>query len=91
MEDEAFTDIRGKPLSLACQSHSGFCREFTVSSAKMSIGKVLAYTCCVWLLAYAVFWVTEVSQIPLNINICTNLRWIYSSPSDLMFVVNLVS
>lgn len=76
MEDEVFTDIRGKAISLACQSHSDFCREFTVSSAKMSIGKVLAYTCCVWLLAYAVFWVTEVSQIPLNANICTNLRYI---------------
>lgn len=76
MEDEAFTDIRGKAISLACQSHSDFCREFTVSSAKMSIGKVLAYTCCVWLLAYAVFWVTEVSQIAPDINICTKPRWI---------------
>ncbi|TNM95083.1 hypothetical protein fugu_017842 [Takifugu bimaculatus] len=59
MEDESFTDISGKPVSLDCRSHSNFCREFTVSSAKISIGKVLAYTCCVWLLAYAVFWVTE--------------------------------
>lgn len=71
-----FTDIRGKAISLACQSHSDFCREFTVSSAKMSIGKVLAYTCCVWLLAYAVFWFTEVSQIAVNANMCTNLRYI---------------
>lgn len=61
MEDESFTDISGKPVSLDSQTHSGFCREFIVSSAKISIGKVLAYTCCVWLLAYAVFWLTEVS------------------------------
>lgn len=60
MEDEAFTDINGKAISLECQSHAGFCREFTVSSPKMSIGKVMVYTCCVWLLAYIVFFFTEV-------------------------------
>lgn len=66
MEDASFTDISGKPISLDCQSHSGFCREFIVSSAKTSIGKVLTCTCCVWLLAYAVFWVTEVGHSPLK-------------------------
>uniref|UniRef100_A0A3Q3WWL5 Phosphatidylinositol N-acetylglucosaminyltransferase subunit H conserved domain-containing protein n=1 Tax=Mola mola TaxID=94237 RepID=A0A3Q3WWL5_MOLML len=59
MEGEAFTDINGNAISLDCQNHSGSCREFTVSSPKMSIGKVIVYTCCVWLLAYAVFFVTE--------------------------------
>ncbi|KAM8831902.1 phosphatidylinositol N-acetylglucosaminyltransferase subunit H isoform 1-T1 [Spinachia spinachia] len=59
MEDEAFTDINGKAISLECQSHSGLCREFTVSVPKVSIGKVLVYTCCVWLVAYAVFCLTE--------------------------------
>ncbi|KAM7368088.1 hypothetical protein PAMP_014339 [Pampus punctatissimus] len=59
MEDEAFTDISGKAISLDCQSHSSFCREFTVSSPKVSIGKVLVYTCCVWLLAYTVFFFTQ--------------------------------
>ncbi len=63
MEDEAFTDINGKAISLDCQSHSGFCREFTVSSPKVSIGKVMVCTCCVWLLAYAVFFLTEVRQM----------------------------
>ncbi|XP_072218028.1 phosphatidylinositol N-acetylglucosaminyltransferase subunit H [Leuresthes tenuis] len=59
MEDEVFTDISGKAISLDCHSHSSFCREFTVSSAKMSIGKVTVYTCAVWLLAYVVFFFTE--------------------------------
>ncbi|KAI3364419.1 hypothetical protein L3Q82_011214 [Scortum barcoo] len=59
MEEEAFTDIRGKAISLDCQSHSQFCREFTVSSPKVSIGKVMGSTCCVWLLAYTVFFFTE--------------------------------
>lgn len=59
MEDEVFTDISGKPISLDCQTHSSFCREFTVSAPKMSIGKVIVYTCCVWLLAYAVFFFTQ--------------------------------
>lgn len=84
MEDESFTDISGKPVSLDCRNHSDFCREFTVSSAKISIGKVLAYTCCVWLVAYAVFWVTEVSQILLNIR--RNLKCIESSHPDLSFL-----
>ncbi|XP_041831203.1 phosphatidylinositol N-acetylglucosaminyltransferase subunit H [Melanotaenia boesemani] len=59
MEEEAFTNISGKPISLDCQTHSSFCREFTVSSPKMSIGKVMVYTCSVWLLAYAVFFFTQ--------------------------------
>lgn len=59
MEDEAFTDINGKAISLDCQNHSDFCREFTVSSAKVSIGKVMVYTCSVWLSAYVVFFFTE--------------------------------
>ncbi|CAB1339816.1 unnamed protein product [Coregonus sp. 'balchen'] len=45
MEDETYTDIDGKAISLECQRHSGFCREFTVSSAKVSIGRVMVYTC----------------------------------------------
>lgn len=59
MEDEAFTDISGKPISLDCQSHSSFCREFIISSPKVSMGKVMVYTCSVWLLAYAVFFFTQ--------------------------------
>ncbi|KAM6965741.1 phosphatidylinositol N-acetylglucosaminyltransferase subunit H [Aplochiton taeniatus] len=59
MEDEVFTDIDGKAISLECQSHSSFCREFTISSAKMSIGRVMVYTCTVWLLAYVVFFFTQ--------------------------------
>ncbi|KAM6915017.1 phosphatidylinositol N-acetylglucosaminyltransferase subunit H [Xenentodon cancila] len=59
MEDEAFINISGKPITLDCQNHSSFCREFTVSSPKVSIGKVMVFTCSVWLLAYAVFFFTE--------------------------------
>ncbi|XP_037541291.1 phosphatidylinositol N-acetylglucosaminyltransferase subunit H [Nematolebias whitei] len=59
MEDEAFASISSKPITLDCQSHSSFCREFTVSSPKVSIGKVMVYTCSVWLIAYAVFFFTE--------------------------------
>ncbi|XP_031721838.1 phosphatidylinositol N-acetylglucosaminyltransferase subunit H [Anarrhichthys ocellatus] len=59
MEDETFTDINGKAISLDCRSHSSLCREFTVSVPKVSIGKVLVFTCSVWLLAYAVFFFTE--------------------------------
>lgn len=68
MDDETFTDINGKAISLDCQRHSSFCREFTVSSSKMSVGKVAVYTCCVWLVAYAVFFVTEVRPLDMMSN-----------------------
>ncbi|RVE56186.1 hypothetical protein OJAV_G00233480 [Oryzias javanicus] len=59
MEAETFSDIRGHPITLDCQRHSSFCSEFTVSSPKVSIGKVMAYTCSVWLLAYFLFFFTQ--------------------------------
>ncbi|XP_061610678.1 phosphatidylinositol N-acetylglucosaminyltransferase subunit H isoform X2 [Phyllopteryx taeniolatus] len=59
MEDEVYTDINGKSITLECQKHCSFCREFTVSTPKVSIGKVMAYTCSVWLVAYTVFFFTE--------------------------------
>lgn len=59
MADEEFTDINGNWISLDCQTHSSFCREFTVTSPKLSLRKVMVYTCCVWLFAYAVFFFTQ--------------------------------
>lgn len=59
MEEETFTDIDGKAISLDCQDHSSFCREFTVSLPKVSFWKVMGSTCSVWLIAYAVFFFTE--------------------------------
>ncbi|XP_077443232.1 phosphatidylinositol N-acetylglucosaminyltransferase subunit H [Stigmatopora argus] len=59
MEDEDYTDINGKPIYLDFQNHCSFCREFTVSSPKLSIAKVMAYTSIVWLAAYTVFFFTE--------------------------------
>ncbi|KAI4883756.1 hypothetical protein NFI96_030530, partial [Prochilodus magdalenae] len=58
-EEAKYTDIHGQPISLDCQDHSPFCREFTVISPKVSLRKVMVYTCSVWLVAYAVFFVTE--------------------------------
>ncbi|XP_060772302.1 phosphatidylinositol N-acetylglucosaminyltransferase subunit H isoform X2 [Neoarius graeffei] len=58
-ENEEFTDISGKPIKLSCQRYSPFCREFTVSSAKLSLLRVMGFTCTVWLLAYAAFYLTQ--------------------------------
>ncbi|XP_076873699.1 phosphatidylinositol N-acetylglucosaminyltransferase subunit H [Brachyhypopomus gauderio] len=58
-EQNELTDINGRPISLDCQTYSPFCREFTVSSPKVSLCKVTVCTCSVWLFAYAVFFVTE--------------------------------
>ena len=73
MEEEVFSDIDGKIISLDCQSHSSFCREFTISAAKVSIGKIMVYTCAVWLFAYTVFFFTEVRfdyRIVLEFHLC---------------------
>lgn len=59
-EKEEFTDISGKTIKLSCQNYSPFCREFTISSAKLSLGRVMAFTCTVWLLAYTAFYLTQV-------------------------------
>jgi len=60
MSGEEFTDINGNSISLDCQTHSGFCREFTVTSPKLSMRKVMVCTCFIWLFAYAIFFFTEV-------------------------------
>ncbi|XP_048062545.1 phosphatidylinositol N-acetylglucosaminyltransferase subunit H isoform X2 [Megalobrama amblycephala] len=39
MAEEEFTDINGNSISLDCQTHSAFCREFTVTSPKLSLRK----------------------------------------------------
>ncbi|XP_034169315.2 phosphatidylinositol N-acetylglucosaminyltransferase subunit H isoform X1 [Pangasianodon hypophthalmus] len=58
-EKEEFTDIRGKPIKLSCQNYSPLCREFTISSCKLSLVRVMVLTCGVWLLAYAGFYLTQ--------------------------------
>ncbi|XP_016102878.1 phosphatidylinositol N-acetylglucosaminyltransferase subunit H-like isoform X2 [Sinocyclocheilus grahami] len=67
MAEEEFTDINGNSISLDCQTRSAFCREFTVTSPKLSLRKVMVYTCFVWLFAYAVFFFTEVDHETLLI------------------------
>ncbi|XP_036405708.1 phosphatidylinositol N-acetylglucosaminyltransferase subunit H [Megalops cyprinoides] len=59
MAEDEFTDINGKAISLQCQSHSNFCREFTVSAPKLSLRRIMVYTCSVWLVAYVVFFLTQ--------------------------------
>ncbi|XP_067274690.1 phosphatidylinositol N-acetylglucosaminyltransferase subunit H [Pseudorasbora parva] len=59
MAEEKFTDINGNSISLDCQTHSAFCREYTVTSPKLSLRKVMVCTCFIWLFAYAIFFFTE--------------------------------
>lgn len=58
-----YTDVNGKPITFDSESHKDFCREFTISNAKLSLRTILIYTCIVWLLAYAVFFITEVRML----------------------------
>ncbi|CAL1585944.1 unnamed protein product [Knipowitschia caucasica] len=63
MEAEAFTDIGGRPITLDCQDYTSFCREFVVSSPKVSFYKVMCCTSLVWLVAYGVFFFTEATAV----------------------------
>ncbi|XP_006632495.1 phosphatidylinositol N-acetylglucosaminyltransferase subunit H [Lepisosteus oculatus] len=59
MSEDKYSDINGNTILLNSCSHSSFCREFTISTPKVSLRKIMAYTCSVWLIAYAVFLITE--------------------------------
>lgn len=76
MAEEEFTDINGNSISLHCQTHSAFCREFAVNSPKMSLRKVMVYTCFIWLFAYAVFFFTENTAVLSSAIIVTLLGMI---------------
>ncbi|XP_029411419.1 phosphatidylinositol N-acetylglucosaminyltransferase subunit H isoform X2 [Nannospalax galili] len=64
MEDErSFLDICGGPLTLRRRYYSSYCREFGLSSARLSLRSVTAVTCTVWLVAYGLFTLFENSMI----------------------------
>ncbi|XP_051581249.1 phosphatidylinositol N-acetylglucosaminyltransferase subunit H [Myxocyprinus asiaticus] len=77
MAEEEFTDINGNSISLDCQNHSAFCREFTVNSPKMSLRKVMVYTCVTWLFAYAIFFFTENTAVLSSAIIVTLFGMMY--------------
>eukprot|EP00072_Mus_musculus_P068663 XP_017170426.1 PREDICTED: phosphatidylinositol N-acetylglucosaminyltransferase subunit H isoform X2 [Mus musculus] len=60
MEDEkSFSDICGGRLALRCRYYSPYCREFGLSSARLSLCSLTAVTCAVWLAAYGLFTLCE--------------------------------
>lgn len=61
MEDEkSFSDICGGRLALRRRYYSPYCREFGLSSARLSLCSLTAVTCAVWLAAYGLFTLCEV-------------------------------
>ncbi|XP_028645561.1 phosphatidylinositol N-acetylglucosaminyltransferase subunit H isoform X1 [Grammomys surdaster] len=64
MEDEkSFSDICGGRLALRRRYYSPYCREFGLSSARLSLCSLTAVTCAVWLAAYGLFTLCENSMI----------------------------
>eukprot|EP00073_Rattus_norvegicus_P024999 XP_006240327.1 PREDICTED: phosphatidylinositol N-acetylglucosaminyltransferase subunit H isoform X1 [Rattus norvegicus] len=64
MEDEkSFSDICGGRLALRRRYYSPYCREFGLSSARLSLWSLTAVTCTVWLAAYGLFTLCENSMI----------------------------
>lgn len=61
MEDEkSFSDICGGRVVLRRRYYSPYCREFGLSSARLSLRSLTAVTCVVWLAAYGLFTLCEV-------------------------------
>ncbi|XP_021057662.2 phosphatidylinositol N-acetylglucosaminyltransferase subunit H [Mus pahari] len=64
MEDEkSFSDICGGRLALRRRYYSPYCREFGLSSARLSLCSLTAVTCAVWLAAYGLFTLCENSMV----------------------------
>ncbi|XP_028731949.1 phosphatidylinositol N-acetylglucosaminyltransferase subunit H isoform X2 [Peromyscus leucopus] len=64
MEDEkSYSDICGGRLALRRRYYSPYCREFGLSSARLSLRSLTAVTCAVWLAAYGLFTLCENSMI----------------------------
>ncbi|XP_041514095.1 phosphatidylinositol N-acetylglucosaminyltransferase subunit H isoform X4 [Microtus oregoni] len=64
MEDEkSFSDICGGRVVLRRRYYSPYCREFGLSSARLSLRSLTAVTCAVWLAAYGLFTLCENSMI----------------------------
>lgn len=61
MEDKmSFFDICGGRLALQRRYYSPSCREFCVSSPRLSLRLLTVVTCTVWLAAYGLFTLCEV-------------------------------
>lgn len=62
MEDErVFSDICGGRLTLQRRYYSPCCREFCVSCPRLSLRSLTAVTCTVWLAAYGLYSLYEVT------------------------------
>lgn len=63
MEDEqSFSDICGGRLALQRRYYSPSCREFCLSSPRLSLRSLTVVTSTVWLAAYGLFTVCEVME-----------------------------
>ncbi|CAH6843473.1 Pigh [Phodopus roborovskii] len=62
-EEESFSDICGGRLALRRRYYSPYCREFGLSSPRLSLRSLTAVTCAVWLAAYGLFTLCENSMI----------------------------
>lgn len=59
-EEKSFSDICGGRLALRRRYYSPYCREFGLSSPRLSLRSLTAVTCAVWLVAYGLFTLCEV-------------------------------
>ncbi|XP_035116672.3 phosphatidylinositol N-acetylglucosaminyltransferase subunit H isoform X3 [Callithrix jacchus] len=63
MEDErSFSDICGGRLALQRRYYSPSCREFCLSCPRLSLRSLTAVTCTVWLAAYGLFSLCEMTS-----------------------------
>lgn len=62
-EEREYLSISGARIKLRPLHHSASCRELQVRGPRLQLGSLTAVTCCVWLVAYGLF---VVSQVPVR-------------------------
>lgn len=59
-EEREYLSVSGAPIKLRPLHYSASCRELQVRCPRLQLGSLSAVTCCVWLVAYGLFVITQV-------------------------------
>ncbi|KAK9409812.1 phosphatidylinositol N-acetylglucosaminyltransferase subunit H [Crotalus adamanteus] len=62
-EEREYLSISGARIKLRPLHHSASCRELQVRCPRLQLGSLTAVTCCVWLVAYGLFIVSQNSMV----------------------------
>ncbi|XP_058017869.1 phosphatidylinositol N-acetylglucosaminyltransferase subunit H isoform X2 [Ahaetulla prasina] len=65
-EEREYLSVSGARIKLRPLHHSASCRELQVRCPRLQLGSLSAVTCCVWLVAYGLFVVSQESLLIID-------------------------